>query len=79
MERTEVAPGTGLLTALTAAGLANSNGAARRLVQGKGIRLNGAGVTDPTLRLDTADALHGRFHLLRRGRKNWHLLVLADA
>ena len=78
MERTEVAPGTGLLTALTAAGLANSNGAARRLVQGKGIRLNGAGVTDPTMRLDTADALQGRFHLLRRGRKNWHLLVLAE-
>ena len=79
MESTEVAPGTGLLTALTAAGLANSNGAARRLVQGNGIRLNGAEVTDPTLRLGTADALHGRFHLLRRGRKSWHLLVLAEA
>ena len=79
MERTEVAPGTGLLTALTAAGLANSNGAARRLVQGRGIHLNGTGVTDPTMRLDAADALHGRFHLLRRGRKNWHLLVLAPA
>ena len=79
MERTEVAPGTGLLTALTAAGLADSNGAARRLIQGKGVHLNGTGVADPTMRLDTADALHGRFHLLRRGRKNWHLLVLAEA
>lgn len=78
MERTEITPGTGLLTALTAAGLANSNGAARRLVQGNGVRLNGTAITDPTVRLDTVDALHGRFHLLRRGRKNWHLLILAD-
>ena len=76
MQCTRIAPGTGLLAALTAAGLANSNGAARRLVAGNGIRLNGESVTDPTLRLDVAEALHDRYHVVCRGRKNWHLLVV---
>ena len=76
MQCTRIAPGTGLLAALTAAGLANSNGAARRLVAGNGIRLNGESVTNPTLRLDVAEALHDRYHVVCRGRKNWHLLVV---
>ena len=75
MARSVVAPGTGLLTAMTAAGLASSNGAARRLVQGGGVRVNGRAVTDAAMRLRTADALHGRYHVVRRGRKLWHLLV----
>ncbi len=76
MAATTVAPGTGLLAAMTAAGLAASNAAARRLVQGKGVRVNGETVDDPTLRLDAASALHGRYHIVRRGRKNWHMMVL---
>ncbi len=77
MACTSVAPGTGLLAALSAAGLAKSNGDARRLVQGRGVRLNGEPVTDSSTLLSTANALHGRYHLLRRGRRNWHLAVLA--
>ena len=71
-----IAAGAGLLEALVAAGLAASNGAARRLVQGGGVGINGAPANEPTLRLDAAAALHGRYFLLRRGRKHWHLLVL---
>ena len=71
-----IAAGAGLLEALVAAGLAASNGAARRLVQGGGVGINGAPAKDPALRLEAAAALHGRYFLLRRGRKHWHLLVL---
>ena len=76
MDATRIAPGTGLLAALTAAGLAKSNGAARRLVDANGVRLNGESVTDPGLSLDAGGALFGRFHVVRRGRKSWHLIVL---
>ena len=76
MATTTVAAGTGLLDAMTAAGLANSNGAGRRLVQSNGVRVNGALVADPTMRLTTVNALHGRYHVVRRGRKNWHMVVL---
>ncbi|MDE0177483.1 MAG: tyrosine--tRNA ligase [Gammaproteobacteria bacterium] len=76
MDATRLAPGTGLLAALTAAGLAKSNAAARRLVDANGIRLNGEAVTDPGLNLDASGALYGRYHVVRRGRKSWHLIVL---
>ena len=76
MDSTHVDPGTGLLAALTATGLAQSNGAARRLVDANGVRLNGESVTDSALHLDREGALFGRYHLVRRGRKSWHLVVL---
>ena len=76
MDLTRLAPGTGLLAAMTAAGLAKSNAAARRLVDGNGVRLNGASVTDPGVRLDAASAMYGRYHVVRRGRRSWHLVVL---
>ena len=76
MAATAVPPGTGLLDAMTGAGLAASNSAGRRLVQGRGVRVNGEVVADPGLKLSAANALHGRYHVLRRGRKNWHMLVV---
>ena len=79
MATTTVAPGTGLLDAMTASGLANSNGAGRRLVQSNGVRVNGELVADPTMRLTTVNALHGRYHVVRRGRKTWHMVVLQGA
>jgi len=78
MARTAVAPGTGLLAALTTAGLAPSNSVARRLVAGGGVRVNGVAAADPAMRLDRAAALHGRYHVVRRGRKRWHMLVHED-
>ena len=72
-------PGSGLLDALVGAGLAASTGAARRLVQSGGVAVNGVAATDPALRLQPAAALSGRYFLLRRGRKNWHLLSLRGA
>lgn len=65
----------GLLAALVACGLAPSRGAARKLVVAKGVSVNGQVRDDPAHELDFADALHGRYYLLRRGKKNWRLLI----
>ena len=78
MACTTIAPRTGLLTAMVVAGLATSNGAARKLVQGGGVYVNGVAVVEPTMRFDAAMALHGRYFLLRRGKRNWHLFTLSD-
>tara|TARA_A100001037_G_scaffold231722_1_gene210047 strand:- start:414 stop:1691 length:1278 start_codon:yes stop_codon:yes gene_type:complete len=69
------AASVGLLDALAEAGLAQSRGAARKLVQGNGLRVNGVLEGDIERQLDWQDALFGRFYLLRRGKKSWHLLV----
>ena len=69
------ASGAGLLDAMAEAGLAASKGAARKLVQGGGVRLNGIAVADHETRVVSEAALHGKYHLLRRGKKTWHLLV----
>ena len=76
MACTPLAPGSGLLSALAAAGLAASNGAARQLVRGGGVTVNGEVAKDATQRLLPADALHGRYFAVRRGKKHWRLLVL---
>ena len=73
-----VAPGTGLLSAMVSAGLASSNGAARKLVEGGGVYVNGVLATEPTMLLEPSMALHGRYFLIRRGKRNWHLLRLPD-
>ena len=76
MDGTEVVAGNpGLLAALADSGLARSRGEARRLVEAGGISVNGAVERDAGRVLDFSDALHGRYYLLRRGKKSWHLLV----
>ena len=70
------AAGTGLLTALVEAGLTKSTGEARKLIQGNGIKLNGNPVSDAKAVLTTDEALFRRFYLIRKGKKNYHLLVL---
>ena len=77
MATTTIAAGEGLLAALTRGGLATSNSAARRLVQSGGVRVNGIVETDAARRLDAASALRQRYHVVCRGRKHWHMLVLA--
>ena len=70
------AAGTGLLTALVEAGLTKSTGEARKLIQGNGIKLNGNPVSDAKAVLTSDEALFRRFYLIRKGKKNYHLLVL---
>ena len=76
MDTTEVHESkVGLLSVLADSGLAPSRGQARKLVTSGGVRVNGSVVEDAEAQLDFSDALHGRFYLLRRGKKNWHLLL----
>ena len=62
--------GLTVVEALVAAGLASSGGAARRLIEQGGVRVNGVKVdrADPERVLTAADALHGRFLLLRKAK-----------
>lgn len=74
MPCTEIVDG-GLLAVLADSPLASSRGAARKLVLSKGIRVNGELVEQPEATLEPSAALHGRYHLIRRGKKAWHLAV----
>ncbi len=65
----------GLLAAVADSGLSRSRSEARKLVQSRGVSVNGRVETDIERELDWRDALHGRFYLLRRGKKHWHMLV----
>ena len=69
------AVGTGLLTALVDAGLTKSIGEGRKLVQSNGIKLNGRPVSDSSRALAFEDALFRRFYVVRKGKKNYHLLA----
>ena len=62
--------GTGLLEAMVEVGLADSKGAARRLVRDGGVSINNTKVDDVEHVLQTDDFLHGQIALLRRGRKS---------
>ena len=76
MACTELGAGeAGLLAALADSGLTPSRGAARKLIESGGLSINGQVQRDPGRVLDFSDALHGRYYLLRRGKKTWHLLA----
>jgi tyrosyl-tRNA synthetase len=73
----ELAAGLPLVDALVRTGLASSKGEARRLLEGGGISVNNH--REPgDRRLEPADALHGRFVILRRGQRAQHVLVVSD-
>ena len=73
MDSTSVENEEELLTALVRAGLAKSRGAGRKLIDGKGVQINGELVELPNQVLRLEGALFGRYHLLRRGKKSWHM------
>lgn len=65
--------GVELVILLAETGVATSRGDARRALEQGGIYLNGERITDPHRTLVSADPLHGRFLLFRRGKKSYHL------
>ena len=75
MPCTSCPAGTGLLTAIVEAGLTKSAGEARKLIQANGIKLNGESISDVGRDLTFEDALFERFYLLRKGKKNYHLIA----
>jgi tyrosyl-tRNA synthetase len=72
--RDEVDAGLGLLNALVSAGLAASNGEARRAIQGGGVRVNDRSVKDERLILRSSDVGSDGAIKLSLGRKK-HVLL----
>ena len=71
LTRQELAAGVGLLLLMTRSGLTSSNGEARRLVQGGGVRINDDKVSDPSMQLDESVVADGQV-VLRVGKKKIH-------
>lgn len=59
---------------LVDSGLASSKGDARRSIQGGGIYLNNERVTDQDRHVTLAQSIDGQFLVLRKGRKQYHLV-----
>lgn len=72
----EVAVGATLVDALVATGLVTSKGEARRALQQRGVYVNNVQQSEDRA-LGADDALHGRFVVLRRGKREQALVVLA--
>ncbi|HET9947834.1 MAG TPA: tyrosine--tRNA ligase, partial [Longimicrobiales bacterium] len=68
--------GTPIVELLAATGVASSKGEARRSVEGGGVYVNGVRVADTGRRVTTADAVEGRYVVLRIGKKRHHLVAL---
>ncbi len=63
-----------LVQVLVNAGLAKSNNQARSFILSGAVQVNGLQVRDTRKVLLDLAALHGYFHILRRGKKRFHLL-----
>ena len=70
--------GTSLVEMLAACGLASSKGDARRSIEGGGIYVNSVRVVDVSRQVTMDDAIDGRFVLLRKGKKSYHLVAVAS-
>ena len=51
-------------------------GQARKLIQGHGVSVNGDKADDIKMILTRSDALHGRYFIVQKGKKNHHLVVV---
>jgi tyrosyl-tRNA synthetase len=72
-----LSPGLPIMEALTLSGLAGSNKNARQLLSQGSVYVNGHRVSEDHV-LTPADALHGQWVILRRGKANQHVLVVTD-
>jgi len=74
MPRAELDGGLGLVDVLVATGLVPSKGRARTTVTQGGAYVNNRRVADSEARLGPDDLLFGRYLILRRGQRDYHLL-----
>ena len=72
---TRIGADAGLLAVMAESPLARSRTAARALVQSKAVRVNGHLMDDVDCTLSRQNARYGRYHLIRRGKKSWHLVA----
>ena len=62
---------------MVSSGIAKSKGEARRSIDEGGISLNNIRVGEASRLVSTADLVDGQFLLLRKGRKNYHLVKVS--
>lgn len=74
----EISAGKSMADLFVASGLASSKGDARRLIQGGGLYLNNNPVKPEQDTVTLNDSMHGRFFLLRKGKKDWHVIRLMN-
>jgi tyrosyl-tRNA synthetase len=68
--------GLALIDLLVRAGVATSKSDARRTVEGGGAYVNNVQVADAARRVSLTDSIEGQFIVLRKGRRNYHLVKL---
>ena len=66
-----------LVDALERTGLAKSRSEARRSIEQGGAYVNNVKQTDPARTLSAADLLHDRYVVLRKGKRDVHVLRVA--
>ncbi|CAN5772405.1 tyrosine--tRNA ligase [soil metagenome] len=71
--------GISVVDLLADSGVATSKGEARRLIAGGGVYLNGERLESAELRVRAEDAIEGTVLLLRKGKKQNHLVRLVEA
>ena len=79
LEVARIESDAGLLAAMTNAGITKSRGEARNLVKSGGVSVNSISVSNESHSLTRSDALFNKYHLIRRGKKNFKLLVLENS
>ena len=79
LPRVDVALGTPVVEALAGAGLVAGRSAARRAIAEGGAYVNNAKVAAEDALLEPTDLLHGRYALLRRGKRTLALAVVDGA
>ncbi len=67
--------GVALLDLLDETELTSSRGDARRAIEGGGMYVNNVRVDDVDRRVTSSDAIEGRFVVLRKGKKRYHLVA----
>ena len=70
--------GISIVDLLAESGVAASKGEARRLIAGGGISVNGERVSSPEQRVPAAQAIDGQVLLLKKGKKQNHVVRLVD-
>jgi len=71
--------GMSIVDFLVQSGVSSSKGDARRSIEGGGVYLNNVRVGDTERRVTVEDTFEGRFLVVRKGKKNYHLTkVLAQ-
>lgn len=68
--------GKNLLDLLVESCLAKSRGEARRAVEDGGININNERVSDSARMIEFSDFIEGKFLVLRKGKKNYHIIKM---